>query len=100
MRATTVFSSSVAALALSASIAAAQDTGIAACDTFLKSYESCIGTNVPAAQQAQMKTTLDQVRTNWKSVAADAAGKSQLEGVCRQTAEAVKQQTASLGCTW
>ena len=88
------------AFAAASAPAAAQDIGVAACDAFLKSYESCIGTNVPPAQQGQMKSLLEQVRTNWKTVGATADGRAQIETMCRQTADAIKQQTASLGCKW
>jgi hypothetical protein len=86
------------ALVSSAPLAFAQDIGIAACDTFIKVYEGCLATKVPPAQQAQMKTVLDQVKTNWKAVAATEDGKKSLEGVCKQTADTLKAQLAPLGC--
>lgn len=80
--------------------ARAQDIGIAACNSFLKTYTSCLGGSVPADQQQQMKTVIEQLKTNWRAVAADPAGKAKLEAVCKQTAETIKQQTAALGCKW
>ena len=78
----------------------AQDIGVASCDAFLKTYTSCIGGNVPEAQQGAMKSMVEQLKTNWRAVAADAAGKAQLDAVCKQTAATMQQQTASLGCKW
>ena len=91
-----------AALFLGAAVlpVAAQDVGVPACDSFLKTYEICIAAKAPVAQQAQMRTAIDQVKANWKSVAATDEGKKALEPVCKQTAEALKQQLSSLGCSW
>lgn len=80
--------------------ASAQDTGVAACDSFLKVYDTCITAKAPAAQQAQLRSAMDQVKANWKAVAATADGKKALEPVCKQTADTLKQQLSSLGCSW
>ena len=85
---------------IAASAASAQDIGVAACDSFLKNYETCIATKAPAQTQAQMRGALEQVKTNWKAVAATADGKKQLEPVCKQTADQLKAQVAPLGCSW
>jgi hypothetical protein len=94
-----IISLPVAALAYSAPVKA-QDIGIASCDSFLKTYSSCIAGSVPAAQQGQMKQVMEQMKANWRAVAADAKGRSELDTVCKQTTETMKQQTASLGCKW
>ena len=83
-----------------ASPAMAQDIGVPSCDAFLKTYESCLMTRSPEAQRSTMKTTLDQVRANWKAVGATAEGKAQLVSVCQQTAERLKKETAAVGCQW
>lgn len=88
------------AAALFASTALAQDIGVPTCDTFLKNYEACIASKAPAQTQGQMRAALEQVKTNWKAVAATADGKKQLEPVCKQTADQLKQQVAPLGCSW
>lgn len=86
--------------ALAASTAHAQDIGVPTCDTFLKTYETCIASKAPAAQQSQMRSALDAVKKNWRDVAATAEGKTSLEPVCKQTADTLKQQLAALNCTW
>ena len=93
---------SIAALLTVAALspAFAQDTGVAACDSFLKTYETCITAKAPAASQAQMRSAMDQVKANWKSVAATEEGKKALEPVCKQTAETLKLQLSNLGCSW
>jgi hypothetical protein len=90
----------VAALVVPAASARAQDLGIASCDSFLKTYESCVAAKVPAEQRGPMTAVLEQIKTNWKSVAATADGKASLDGVCKQTAETMKKQVAALNCAW
>ena len=51
----------LAAVTLTSMAAQAQTTGVALCDDFLAKYETCVGTKVPAAQQATFKTQLDQL---------------------------------------
>lgn len=85
---------------LVASAANAQDIGVAACDTFLKNYEACIASKAPAQTQGQMRAALEQVKNNWKAVAATPDGKAKLDPVCKQTADQLKQQVAPLGCSW
>ncbi len=89
-----------AALVVPAVSARAQDLGIASCDSFLKTYEQCVAAKVPVEQRATMTTVLEQIKGNWKAVAATAEGKASLDGVCKQTAEAMKKQVAALNCAW
>jgi hypothetical protein len=88
------------AATLAATSASAQNIGVAACDNFLKTYETCVGAKAPAAQQGQMRQTIEAMRANFRNVAQTADGKKQLETVCKQTADQLKQQAASLGCNW
>ncbi len=94
-----VFATAVAIAAGSFS-AAAQDIGVPVCDNFLKTYETCIASKAPAAQQGQMRTALEGVKANWRDVAKTADGKKSLEPVCKQTADTLKQQLAALNCNW
>ena len=80
--------------------ATAQDLGIPSCDSFLKTYESCVAAKVPADQRGPMTTVIEQIKTNWKAVAATPEGKANLDGVCKQTAETMKKQVAALNCAW
>ena len=47
----------------------AQMTGIAACDDFLKKYEACATSKVPAAQRATLQGQFDQMRKAWSHAA-------------------------------
>jgi hypothetical protein len=89
-----------AAFAVTAGGAAAQDLGVASCDSFLKTYETCVAAKVPAEQRGPMTTLLQQLKTNWQAVAATADGKSRLDATCKETAEAMKKQVAALNCAW
>lgn len=82
------------------SSAQAQDIGVPVCDKMLKTYETCVMVKSPPQAQAQMKATFEQMRSNWKAVAATADGKKQLEPVCVQTTEQMKSQLASFNCAW
>jgi hypothetical protein len=89
-----------AALAVPAASAQSQELGIASCDSFLKTYESCVAAKVPTEQRGPMTAVLEQIKTNWKAVAATAEGKASLDGMCKQTAETMKKQVAALNCAW
>lgn len=100
MRKLTIVTLGLAAAVAATAVARAQDTGVATCDSFIKSYQACIDTKAPEAARAQMKMALDAVRNNWKAVAATPEGKKQLEPTCKQTIDAIKQQASPLGCQW
>jgi hypothetical protein len=86
---------------LAASPVTAQDkVGIEACDDFIAKYEACVTTKLPAAAQPPAKDVIGQMRTLWKGMAANPGTKDRIPGLCQQTAEAIKQQTAVLGCQW
>jgi hypothetical protein len=78
----------------------AQTTGIAACDDFLKKYEACVTSKIPAAQKATFQTQLDQMRKAWSDAAKNAAAKPTLESSCRQSAEQMKASMSAFGCTF
>jgi hypothetical protein len=63
----------------------AHTVGVAACDYFLKKYEACVASNVPAAQRATFQGLFDQMRN--------------LEGACKQSAEQSKTAMSAFGCT-
>jgi hypothetical protein len=42
---------------------------------------------------------MEQMTANWKAVAATPEGKTALEGVCTQTIEQMKKQSA-IKCAW
>jgi acetamidase/formamidase len=81
--------------------AVAQDkVGVPLCDEFLAKYEACITSKAPAEAQVQMKQMIGTMRTAWKSMADNPQTKPQVETVCKQSTDAIKQQSAALGCQW
>ena len=80
--------------------AAAQDIGVASCDSFLKTYQSCVVSKVPEAQRANATTALEQTKANWMAVAATPEGKAKLDATCKETTEKMKKDVAALNCPW
>ena len=78
----------------------AQMTGIAACDDFLKKYEACITSKVPAAQRATFQGQFDQMRKAWSDAAKNPGAKASLEGACKQSAEQMKAAISGFGCAF
>jgi hypothetical protein len=98
---TVAAAASLVTLSVFASTARAQDTvGVESCDNFLKTYEACVASKVPAEQRGTMTAVFNQMKTNWKSVAATPEGKAQLDNTCKSTAETMKKQVAALNCAW
>jgi len=100
MRISSLALATAVAAAVSITAVAAQDIGVASCDSFLKTYNACVAAKVPADQRAAMTTAMEQVKTNWKAVAATPEGKVKLDATCKETAETMKKQVAALNCSW
>ena len=80
--------------------AAAGDIGVAECDDFLKKYEACVSGKVPAAAQATFKSSMEQWRTSWKQLAANAQTKATLAAACKSSMDQAKTSLASYNCSW
>jgi hypothetical protein len=78
----------------------AQTTGVAACDDFLKKYEACVTSKIPAAQKSTFQGQLEQMRKAWSEAAKNAAAKATLESTCRQSAEQMKAAMSGFGCSF
>ena len=76
----------------------AQTIGIAACDDFLKKYETCVTSQVPAAQRAMFQGQFDQWRKAWSDMAKNPSTKADLETACKQSAEQMKTAMSGFGC--
>ena len=94
------FAFALAALVLGAVAAQAQTTGVALCDDFLTKYETCVGTKVPAAQQATFKTQLDQLRKSFTDLSKNANSKPALEATCKASSDQMKAAMTSYGCSF
>jgi hypothetical protein len=78
----------------------AQTTGVPACDDFLKKYESCLTSKVPAAQKATFQGQLDQMRKAWSDAAKAPGVTETLESSCKQSAEQMKTAMSGFGCSF
>jgi hypothetical protein len=78
----------------------AQTTGVAACDDFLKKYEACITSKIPAAQKATYQGQIEQLRKSWSDMAKNPNMKAGLESACRQMSDTMKASLSSFGCTF
>jgi hypothetical protein len=74
--------------------------GIPECDDFIAKYDACVSSKVPEAQQAQLKSAVDQWRSSWKKLASNPATKGTLAAACKQAAEQQEAALKSYGCTW
>jgi hypothetical protein len=74
--------------------------GIPECDDFIAKYDACVSSKVPEAQQAQLKSAVDQWRASWKKLAANPATKGTLAAACKQASEQQAAALKSYGCTW
>lgn len=89
-----------AVLALMSGAAMAQETGIAACDTFYRDYEACVGTRVPEAQRATFRQSLEQGRAGIRQAAGNPQARPQLEQMCQQQKVQMTQALSAYGCTF
>lgn len=76
----------------------AQDTGVPACDIFLRDHEARIGSHVPEAQRATLRQALDQSRTGIRQAASSPQMRAQLNATCRQQKAAMAQSLQPFGC--
>lgn len=74
--------------------------GVAECDTFIASYESCVKDKVPEAQRATFNTGLAQWRKSWKQLAQNPQTKATLASVCKTQLDNAKQTMKAYGCTF
>ena len=82
------------------SSAQAQSTGITACDDFLKKYDACVTSKLPAAQRATYQAQLDQTRKMWLDLSKNPSTKATMEATCKQTMDAMKPALQGYGCTF
>jgi len=82
------------------SASAGEKIGIAECDSFITSYESCVTTKVPEAARAQYRTAVHNWRTEWKKLADNPQTRGTLANICKTQLETARTQFKSYGCTF
>src|SRR5262245_18961278 len=75
-------------------------TGVAICDDFLKSYEVCLASKVPATQRATFQAQFDQTKKAWSDLAKNPSTKAGLEGACKQMSDQMKAAMTAYGCAF
>jgi hypothetical protein len=96
----TAFVAAASALTIVSTDLTAQTLGIATCDDFLKKYETCITSQVAAAQRATFQGQFDQWRKTWSDMAKNPSTKAGLENACKQSAEQMKAAMSGFGCSF
>jgi hypothetical protein len=74
--------------------------GVPECDAFMKAWQACVDSKVPAEQRAVYKASFDAARSSYKQAASTPQGKAGLAMVCTQQLAATKQALAAYNCTW
>jgi hypothetical protein len=74
--------------------------GVPECDEYLTKYEKCVSEKVPEAARAQLKQSIDQMRSSWKQMASNPVTKGGLAQGCKQALETAKSSMGAYGCTW
>src|ERR1051325_10340099 len=71
--------------------------GITECDDYIAKYEACTP-KVPEPGRAAYKNALDQVRANWKKLAADPATRGSLAAACKTATDNQAAAWKMYGC--
>lgn len=77
---------------------AATPIGVAECDEYLRKYDECIASKVPAETRENVRVALEATRDAWKKAAETEQGKAGLAAACKEATEMAKTQTAAWGC--
>lgn len=72
--------------------------GVPECDQFLQRYDACLNSNVPEAQRAQVRASLDQMRAAWRQAAQSPQARAALEAQCTQIGQQMAQSMAAYSC--
>jgi hypothetical protein len=80
--------------------AATDKVGVAECDSFIASYETCVSSKVPEAGRAQLRNAVATWRTEWKKLADNPQTRGTLVAACKRQLEAARTQMKPYGCTF
>lgn len=73
--------------------------GVPECDEYITKVEACLA-KAPASAQATIKSSMDTMRTAWRTAAANPQGKAALATGCKTALEQAKTQYSAYGCSW
>jgi hypothetical protein len=78
--------------------AAGDKIGVPECDDYIAKYEACVSGKVPAAARAQYESSLAQMRTSWRNLAANPQTRTGLAQACKTATESARQSMKAMGC--
>jgi hypothetical protein len=79
---------------------AGEKIGVPECDSFIAAYDACVSSKVPETARAQYKTTIEQWRKSWHSLATNPNTKASLAQACKTAAEQARVSMKSYNCTF
>jgi len=83
-----------------ATVAAGEKIGVPECDNYIAAYDACVSSKVPEVARAQYKTSIEQMRTSWRKLAANPNTKATLAQACKQAADQARVSMKSYNCTF
>lgn len=72
--------------------------GVPECDTFIARHDQCLSSNVPAANRAQLRASVDQMRDAWRQAAQNPQARAALGPQCMQMSQSMSQSMSAYGC--
>ncbi|HEY1403380.1 MAG TPA: hypothetical protein VGB05_04580 [Pyrinomonadaceae bacterium] len=87
-----------AATAPASTAAAGDRIGVPECDDYIAKYEACVSGKVPAAARAQYESSLAQMRSSWRDLAANPQTRAGLAQACKTATETARQSMKPMGC--
>ena len=74
--------------------------GVLQCDEYLTKVAACIDTQVPEAQRAELRASVEQSRLGWKAATtATTRDRDALPTACSIAHDQAKEELAPFGCT-
>src|SRR5581483_1338501 len=75
-----------------------EDIGIPECATYVRTYEACLASRVPAGEQPRLRATLDEQRKRWRSAASNPPERDAIADQCRSARALARQEMGDYGC--
>jgi hypothetical protein len=77
----------------------AEAIGVPECDDYIKKYLACVD-RMPAAAQDTARSSLNQMRDQWRQAASTEQGRTGLAMSCRSAIDTARAAMSSYGCSW
>lgn len=85
---------------LTAGLVLGVSTGIPECDEFIRKYENCVRTGMPAAVRPAMLKALAQMRQTYRKAGRSPRARKSLATACTRTGKTMARSMARYKCTW